>query len=519
MYKKKYINLSEKRYLLNNDDFKKRTFYLLPKIHKEVWSVPNTQPKGRPIVNCRDTESYKIAIFIDYFLQPLVKKAPSYIRDSFNLIGRLKNINIDPSAILISIDIVSLYTNIPIDGAINSIKTMFERFPDKSRPDSVLINLIKIILYNNDFSFNNKIYIQKKGVAMGQRFAPSVANIYLALWEEGLQHKFNNFPTTWFRYIDDIFCIWNHDETSLLSFLSDVNNFDANIKITHTFSPSFSTFLDLTLYKQNDQLHHKVHFKSTNSHSILHTSSHHPKHIFRGIIYSQIRRWASLCSSRSDFENTCKSVFPIWRQRGYTKTLLRNTKKELLQHLNLTTTWEHKSHHCHNCNHKQLYHNCQTFHLHDITYSVIGNYSCLSSNVIYLIFCNSCQIHYVGQTTNFHDRLNKHIESIKNHCHFLVHKHFWNDCNINNFRIFIIDSAKTVNKLKLKEANYIRKFQTRHPLGFNMTENYSSIPTLTLPYNKISYKISSSIKSICSQKNINFKTVFKEGKSLKEYFK
>ena len=51
--------------LLNNSDFKKPTFYLLPKIDKEAWSLPNSQPKGRPIVNFRDTESHNIAIFID----------------------------------------------------------------------------------------------------------------------------------------------------------------------------------------------------------------------------------------------------------------------------------------------------------------------------------------------------------------------------------------------------------------------------------------------------------------------
>ena len=51
---------------------------------------------------------------------------------------------------------------------------MFDRIPDSSRPDSVILNLIKIILYNNDFTFNDIIFIQKKGVAMGQRFYPQL---------------------------------------------------------------------------------------------------------------------------------------------------------------------------------------------------------------------------------------------------------------------------------------------------------------------------------------------------------
>ena len=136
--------------------------------------------------------------------------------------------------------------------------------------------------------------MQKKGVAMGQRLALSIANIYLALWEENLKNKIENFPIHWFRYINDIFTIWNAEAKSLKEFLNKINNFDPNIKITYSFNNTNTTFLDLNIYKYDNKLRHKVHFKDTNSHSILHTSSNHPKHIFRGIVYSQIRRWACL---------------------------------------------------------------------------------------------------------------------------------------------------------------------------------------------------------------------------------
>ena len=171
---------------------------------------------------------------------------------------------------------------------------MFIRYPDSGRPDGVLINLIKIILYNNDFTFNGNNYLQKKGVAMGQTFAPSIANIYLVLWEEEIKRTCPTFPVVWFRYIDDIFAIWNGTFNMLSNFISIVNNINPNIKITHSADNAFCIFLDLHLYKLNNQLCHKIHFKDTNSHSILHPSSNHPKHIFKIIIYSHIRRCPSL---------------------------------------------------------------------------------------------------------------------------------------------------------------------------------------------------------------------------------
>jgi len=310
MYKQKYITLNEKRFLLSPKDCNSRNFYMLPKIHKNTWSVPNIQPKGRPIVNCKDTETYKIAIFIDFFLQPIVVKNKSYIKDSFNFIALLNNINIQENDILVTIDIASLYTNITMEGAIEAVKTMFERYKDDRRPDHAIINLLKIILYNNDFTFNDSNYIQKQGVAMGQRFAPSVANLYLALWEEKLFIQSAKSPIVWHRYIDDIFAIWRGNTNDLITFLNFTNNFYDNISITYEYNKDFCIFLDLYIYKNDHHLLHKIHFKETNNHSLLDVSSNHPKHVFKGIIHSQIRRWAALTSLRSDFDATCKKGIP-----------------------------------------------------------------------------------------------------------------------------------------------------------------------------------------------------------------
>ena len=95
LFSKKYINLNEKRFLLTDKNFIQRSFYLLPKIHKTEWSVPNYQPKGRPIVNCKLSETHKIAIFIDHFLQPIVQQSNSYIKDSFNFISKIKNLHVN----------------------------------------------------------------------------------------------------------------------------------------------------------------------------------------------------------------------------------------------------------------------------------------------------------------------------------------------------------------------------------------------------------------------------------------
>ena len=150
------------------------------------------------------------------------------------------------------------------------------------------------------------MYLQVKGVAMGQRFAPSIANLYLAIWEERLLSLTNLAPIVWYRYIDIIFGIWNYSMGDFNIFFNLANNIDNNIKITKEYSFTNITFLDLNISKATSLLQFSVSFKEYNSHTIISPLSINPSHTFRGVIFSHIYRWALLSSNRSCFDNACK---------------------------------------------------------------------------------------------------------------------------------------------------------------------------------------------------------------------
>ena len=71
-------------------------------------------------------------------------------------------------------------------------------------------DLIRMILTMNNFTFNDKHYLQIHGTAMGTRMAPSYANLFLAKFETVALSRASYQPHTWWRYIDDIFMIWTH---------------------------------------------------------------------------------------------------------------------------------------------------------------------------------------------------------------------------------------------------------------------------------------------------------------------
>ena len=100
-----------KQYLIQSD-VKPGRFYILPKIH-------NPGDPGRPIVSSNSHPTEHISHF-DYHLQPLVHKLPSFVKDTNDFLNKLLTIgNLSANSLLVTVDVSSLYTNIPHDEGIN----------------------------------------------------------------------------------------------------------------------------------------------------------------------------------------------------------------------------------------------------------------------------------------------------------------------------------------------------------------------------------------------------------------
>lgn len=335
--KKKFINAKQKQYLIGQGEPRERRFYILPKIHKdpEKWTVPFKVPPGRPIVSDCGSETYFTAEFLDYFLNPLSTKHSSYIRDTYHFIEIVKSIQVPLESFFFSMDVASLYTNIPIKEGINCVKEIFERYPDSKRPDEELIKLLEINLLRNDFVFNGKFYLQIKGTAMGKKFAPAYANIFMANWEEEVFPKCKIKPAQYLRYLDDIWGIWTESEEEFFQFVDVLNSHNPSIQLKTVIDKRSIDFLDTTVFKGPDfertsKLDIKVFFKNTDTHALLHKNSFHPRHTFKGIIKSQLLRFNRICSTIEHFKDAVKILFKALQKRGYSRTFLRHCLKTFL---------------------------------------------------------------------------------------------------------------------------------------------------------------------------------------------
>ena len=330
--------ITNKQYNFLRPDFNKMTsryFYLLPKIHKPITSWPNPHmPAGRPIVSDCGSESSKICEFIDHFLQPVSNKHESFIKDTYKFISKIRDQTIDPSWLLISADVESLYTNMQIDRILESIREVFQEFPDLSRANEAILSLMETTLKNNDFEFNGQFCLQVCGIAMGRKYSPTAANIYLREFDHKAMREFEIKPHLYSRFLDDIFAVWPNTRQQLTAYQDYLNSLIPGIKVTFEIREQIISFLDTQVYKTFNEegkcvLKTKVFFKPTDTHQLLHRSSFHPKHIFLGITKSPFIRFKRISSSFYDYSHSSNTLIKVLAQRGYNRRGLQRLKMQI----------------------------------------------------------------------------------------------------------------------------------------------------------------------------------------------
>lgn len=171
LYVKNCITFKQLSYLYGSENPCQRLFYLLPKIHKapESWTVPFKIPAGRPIVSDCSSESYRVAEYIDIYINPLAQLHPSYVKDTYGFVKKLSRLLVPTNTFLFSIDVDSLYTNMDKERGLAAIRAAFQRSLREDRPDEEILQLLKISLTRNDLELSNKYYLQISGCAMGIR--------------------------------------------------------------------------------------------------------------------------------------------------------------------------------------------------------------------------------------------------------------------------------------------------------------------------------------------------------------
>ncbi|XP_073237462.1 uncharacterized protein [Porites lutea] len=304
-------------------------FYTLTKIHKPT-------PVGRPIVAGNDGPTERISSFVDSLLQPIAKSQKSYLKDTTDFVNFIERRNLPEEVFLVSLDVASLYTNIPQEEGINTVCKAYQTFYGENTPipTQSLRKILDLILQENSFEFNGKNYLQTHGTAMGTKMAVAFANIFMSAVETEILNLSKTKPLEWKRYIDDIFSLWRTDRKEIDEFIALANRHHPSIKFTAELSDKEINFLDTTVYK-GERFHNqgmldiRTHFKPTETFQYTHFSSCNPHGVRKGLIKGEALRLLRTNSSAKSFYANIYNFKKRLRARGYPHNLIEKITSEV----------------------------------------------------------------------------------------------------------------------------------------------------------------------------------------------
>jgi hypothetical protein len=289
-------------------------FYILPKVHKS----PLT---GRPIVSCINTFTYHTSKYLHNLLKPLLKKLPSICSCSRDVIKQLSNFKCKPGSLILCADVKSLYPSIPIEFGLKACESILKQYNFRKDEIHLILDLLRWVLTNNYIYFEDSIFLQIEGTAMGTPIAVVYSNIVLAYLEQSC-HDLN--PQFYSRFIDDLFVICDN-RTQAENIVKAFNSHHPKLQLDPS-SVTIGTsgiYLDLNISIDSlDKIHFKLYQKEINKYLYIPPMSNHPNSLLTNIIIQELKRYCLFCSNKTDFQEIADKFKIRLLNRGYTKDFL-----------------------------------------------------------------------------------------------------------------------------------------------------------------------------------------------------
>jgi len=483
-YNNNYINKQTYFSLFSSDSGLPKA-YGLPKIHKNNYPF-------RIIVSSINTALYPLASFLHKTISVSLTHDKKTVKNSFELYKALSGTKINDTHLLISLDAVSLFTNVPQDLAINSIVKRWSLIEQKTNiPKDEFLGAIELILSSTFFIFNKKIYRQTFGTPMGSPLSPVIANLVLQDLEEKALEKINCNIPFYHRYVDDI--VLAAPSNQVKKIVDIFNSFHQRLQFTIEYETNRCiNFLDLKLEVKNGEIILDWFHKETFSGRFLSFYSNHPLCHKFGIIYNLIDR-AMLLSHPDYHKKNIENCIELLINNGYPLQLIfeqinKRLKKILWSkvHSDINNgTILIKNNAADVDIKKQFFVIPYVKGISEITSSMFNKsifttgYRCINkldkiikvqkdptehtqkNNIVYKIICNNCEASYVGQTKRkMMTRIKEHQNNIKldKSKHSVITEHILelgHNFNWNNIKV--LDTEPHYNKRLISEMLHIRE--------------------------------------------------------------
>ena len=411
--------------------------YGLPKLHKP--GIPM-----RPIVSFCESPTYQLSKYLTTILQPLTDKSRRKLQSTENFIDAIKTVQIPDDYKLVSFDVKSLFTSIPLQLALQCTETAIQQSTVKlPLPTEDIMDLLNLCLTSTYFQYNGRHYKQLHGTAMGSPVSVVVAEIVMQHVEESALATCRQTIPLWLRYVDDTFTAVHKDEID--DFHDHLNEQNADIQFTKEIEENGKLpFLDCLVSRDNNELRTTVYRKPTHTDRLLDESSYNPTSHKATTIKTLTRRAQLVCDTPDSLRDENRYLERVFHKNNYNSDFIRRniyrptevdatnvnptpvttvtipyikgtseTISRILQPYNI-----------------RVAHKPTTTLRHLLTNVKDRDEPNNRQRAVYKIKCSDCQASYIGETgRNLNTRLSEHKRATKNgdaNNHIAVHHQLTN---------------------------------------------------------------------------------------------
>ncbi|XP_050505419.1 uncharacterized protein LOC126883792 [Diabrotica virgifera virgifera] len=268
--------------------------YGVPKVHKTGGTL-------RPILSSINTPNYLLAKYLFPHLQILTENEFT-VKYTFSFAKEITNQDRHKDGIMVSFDVESLFTNVPLDETINIIINSL--FPSSNSnflgmEQSKFKDLLTLAAKECLFSFDGKVYRQIDDVVMGSPLGPVFANTFLChhekTWLADCPIDFK--PLLYRRYVDDIFLIFKHTD-HIQHFLDYLNQKHHNIKFTVEIEVNGNLpFLGINIFRSPSGFSTSIYRKPIFTGLYINADSFIPNKHKTSLINILVHRAFTICST------------------------------------------------------------------------------------------------------------------------------------------------------------------------------------------------------------------------------
>ncbi len=310
----------------------------------------------RPIISNKGLYSDKVMVVLKEVLNLLIWGSSS-LTNSYEFSQLLQGFEFGPSDTMASFDVSSLFTRVPVSETLTIVERRLESMRNlKSDPigeittltNSGILQLLKLVLKECFFSWDGLLYKQSSGLPMGGRLSPVLANIFMEEFEYKVLSTTVPVPKMWFRYVDDVFIVWNEEFGPYDEFLDLLNKQNPNIVLTVEAEKDRKLpFLDLMVKrpsfdkngKEQEALELSIYRKPSHCDRYIQYNSSHHMTLKRNVVYGFYLHAARLLQNYpTQFEAELQHLKKSFgnKNNGYPRHVLNRWFREfqtiLLQH-------------------------------------------------------------------------------------------------------------------------------------------------------------------------------------------